>query len=127
MTFNWRGASRRPSCQLEVGESVVVRDRTIVGIEVANDSTDALLARVGRGATRSGVLVKWPFFDLEGNVRTSPIPKIGLKTAELANAANLLGIVIHPVTQVWNKAEVVHLLNENSMFLCVQEERNRQQ
>ncbi len=77
---------------VDVGQSVVVQEGLVLGVE-AIEGTDALLARCGGLARegRGGVLVKAM---KPGQERRADLPAIGARTVVNAHAAGLRGIAI---------------------------------
>lgn len=108
----------------KVGEVVIVRKGSIIGLEVENEGTDDVLERVKRlsTSTRSGILVKWPYIDDSGKIVSNPKPTIGLKTVKLAFEARLSGLIIHPETDIWNVDDVLEFCDQNELFVLADSE-----
>lgn len=77
---------------LDVGQSVVIQDGVVLGIEAA-EGTDELIRRAGsyRRKGNSGVLVK---LAKPGQDESLDLPTIGPETVRLCAEAGLVGIVI---------------------------------
>ena len=89
IAFGWQIA--RDMGRLDIGQSVVVRDRTILGVE-AVEGTDALIARMAEVCPRGGfalVKVAKPQQDMRFDV-----PTIGLRTVEQLHRAGGTAIAI---------------------------------
>ncbi len=87
--FGWSIA--RQMGQLDIGQSIVVRDRTVLGVE-AIEGTDALIARTAALCPRGGftlVKVAKPQQDMRFDV-----PTIGLRTIEQLHRAGGTAIAI---------------------------------
>lgn len=87
--FGW--AIARQMGQLDIGQSIVVRDRTVLGVE-AIEGTDALIARTATLCPRGGftlVKVAKPQQDMRFDV-----PTIGLRTIEQLHRAGGSAIAI---------------------------------
>ena len=87
--FGW--AIARQMGQLDIGQSIIVRDRTILGVE-AIEGTDALVARMAALCPRGGftlVKVAKPQQDMRFDV-----PTIGLRTIEQLHRAGGSAIAI---------------------------------
>ena len=82
MQFGWSIA--RHMGQLDIGQSIIVRDRTVLGVE-AIEGTDALIARMAVVCPRGGftlIKVAKPQQDMRFDV-----PTIGLRTVEQLHRA----------------------------------------
>jgi DUF1009 family protein len=89
IAFGWQIA--RDMGRLDIGQSVIVRDRTILGVE-AIEGTDALIARMAELCPRGGftlVKVAKPQQDMRFDV-----PTIGLRTVEQLHRAGGTAIAI---------------------------------
>jgi DUF1009 family protein len=89
IAFGWQIA--RDMGRLDIGQSVIVRDRTILGVE-AVEGTDALIARMAEVCPRGGfalVKVAKPQQDMRFDV-----PTIGLRTVEQLHRAGGTAIAI---------------------------------
>ncbi len=87
--FGWSIA--RQMGQLDIGQSIVVRDRTVLGVE-AIEGTDALIARTANLCPRGGftlIKVAKPQQDMRFDV-----PTIGLRTIEQLHQAGGSAIAI---------------------------------
>lgn len=87
--FGWTIA--RQMGQLDIGQSIIVRDRTVLGVE-AIEGTDALIARMPAVCPRGGftlVKVAKPQQDMRFDV-----PTIGLRTIEQLHRAGGTAIAI---------------------------------
>jgi UDP-2,3-diacylglucosamine hydrolase len=86
--IGWEAA--RTIGTLDIGQSIVVRNKTIVAVE-AVEGTDATLKRVGDVRGEGGVLVKLskPIQDLRID-----LPTIGVGTIESARASRLSAVVV---------------------------------
>lgn len=86
--LGWEAA--RAIGNLDIGQSVVVRNRTVVAVE-AVEGTDATITRAGSVRGNGGVLVKLakPIQDLRID-----LPAIGVKTIELMHQSRLTAVVI---------------------------------
>ncbi len=87
--FGW--AIARQMGQLDIGQSIIVRDRTVLGVE-AIEGTDALIARMPQLCPRGGftlVKVAKPQQDMRFDV-----PTIGLRTIDQLHRAGGTAIAI---------------------------------
>jgi DUF1009 family protein len=86
--IGWTAA--RAIGDLDIGQSVVVRNKTIIAVE-AVEGTDAVIKRAGLVRGRGGVLVK-----LAKSIQDLRIdlPTIGLKTIEQMRESNLSALII---------------------------------
>ncbi len=101
---------------LDIGQSVVVQQGTVLGLE-AVEGTDALLARCGglRLAGPGGVLVK---LQKPRQERRVDLPTIGRRTVEGAAAAGLRGIALDARgTLLVDRAETVEAADAAGLFL----------
>lgn len=100
----------------DLGQAVVARDGQIIAKE-GKDGTDAMLLRLFKQAPqhRSGVLVKMP---KPGQERRADLPAIGPETIKNVERAGLSGVALEAGGGfVLERDKVVHLLNENALFL----------
>jgi len=89
IAFGWQIA--RDMGHLDIGQSVIVRDRTVLGVE-AIEGTDALIARMAQLCPRGGftlIKVAKPQQDMRFDV-----PTIGLRTVEQLHRAGGTAIAI---------------------------------
>jgi len=89
IAFGWNIA--RQMGQLDIGQSVIVRDRTVLGVE-AIEGTDALIARMTSLCPRGGftlIKVAKPQQDMRFDV-----PTVGLRTVEQMHRAGGTAIAI---------------------------------
>ncbi|MGN6136889.1 MAG: LpxI family protein [Aureliella sp.] len=89
IAFGWQMA--REIGRLDIGQSVIIRDRTVLGVE-AIEGTDALIARMPELCPRGGftlVKVAKPQQDMRFDV-----PTIGLRTVEQLHRAGGTAIAI---------------------------------
>lgn len=101
---------------LDVGQSVVVRDGVVLGVE-AQEGTDAVIERCAAlaPAGRGGVLVKLkkPTQD-----RRVDLPTIGVATVRAARAARLNGIAVEAAnTLIVERAAVARAADEDGLFV----------
>jgi len=101
---------------LDVGQSVVVQQGIVLGVE-AIEGTDALIARCG-GLKRDGdggVLVK---IAKPGQERRADLPTIGPDTVASCAAAGLRGIAVEAGSAiVVNREEVIRAADQTGLFL----------
>ena len=108
----WRPASGA----IDVGQSVVVQQGLVLGIE-AVEGTDALLKRCGplRRAGPGGVLVK---LKKPGQERRADLPTIGPQTLRAAAEAGLRGVAIEAGgALVLDREAVVAAADEAGLFV----------
>ncbi|OIQ90912.1 hypothetical protein GALL_271860 [mine drainage metagenome] len=101
---------------LDVGQSVVVQQGIVLGVE-AVEGTDALIDRCAglRREGPGGVLVK---ICKPGQERRADLPTIGPRTVEACAAAGLRGIAVEAgAALVLNRAEVVAAADRLGLFL----------
>jgi UDP-2,3-diacylglucosamine hydrolase len=101
---------------LDVGQSVVVQQGLVLGVE-AIEGTDALIARVGplRREGPGGVLVK---IAKPQQDRQIDLPTIGLRTVEAAAASGLRGIAIQAgATLVLEREALVAAADAAGLFI----------
>lgn len=101
---------------LDVGQSVVVQQGTVLGVE-AIEGTDALLERVAmlKREGPGGVLVK---MKKPNQDRRADLPTIGERTIEGAVAAGLEGIAIHAGhCLIVERENVIKAANHASLFI----------
>jgi DUF1009 family protein len=111
IAFGWPIA--KAVAGLDVGQTVVVRDRAVIAVE-AIDGTDAAIERAGRLATGACVIkVAKPRQDARFD-----LPAIGLRTIEMlvAARASALAVEAHS-TVVLDRSEVVALADANEIAL----------
>ena len=102
--------------RLDVGQSVVVQQKVILGVE-AIEGTDSLLHRCAnlRRDGVGGVLVKVKKPNQE---RRADLPTIGSKTVKLASEANLKGIAVEAdETLIVDYDKVVQEAKDKGLFL----------
>ena len=102
---------------LDVGQSVVVQQGIVLGVE-AVEGTDALLRRAGdlRRAGPGGVLVK---ISKPGQERRVDLPTIGVDTVKNAAAAGLSGIAVETgAAVVVDCPAVVAAADAAGIFVC---------
>ena len=106
----------------DIGQSVVVAQRLVLGIE-GPEGTDSLLQRVaglapeflGTPAAKSGVLAKLPKPQQD---RRIDLPTLGKRTVELAAQAHLAGIVYEVGGALFDDFEaMVELAEAQGLFL----------
>jgi hypothetical protein len=100
----------------DVGQSIVVQQGLILGIE-AIEGTAELLKRVSAYKREGfgGVLVKCA---KKGQSLAVDMPTIGLQTAIQVKEAGLLGIFISAhTTQILNQEKIINYMNEHGLFL----------
>jgi DUF1009 family protein len=101
--------------QVDVGQSVVIQQSLVLGVE-AIEGTQALLARchlLGREG-RGGVLVKMA---KPNQSQIVDLPTIGVHTVHQAKEAGLRGIAVEAgLTQVLDKEKVVQAANEAGLY-----------
>jgi len=103
--------------QLDVGQSVVVQQGIVLGVE-AIEGTDALIARCGslKRDGDGGVLVK---IAKPGQERRADLPTIGPKTIESCATAGLRGIAVEAGSAiVVNREAVIAAADKAGLFLC---------
>lgn len=103
--------------ELDVGQSVVVQQGIVLGVE-AVEGTDALLRRVGelRRAGGGGVLVK---ISKPGQERRVDLPTIGIQTVRNSAAAGLVGIAVEAgSTVVVDRDGVIDAADAAGLFVC---------
>jgi len=101
---------------LDIGQSVVVQQGLVLGVE-AIEGTDGLLRRVAglRRDGPGGVLVKT---EKPGQEKRADRPTIGPQTVRLAAESGLRGIAAEAgATLVLDRAEVIRLANEAGFFV----------
>ncbi len=102
---------------LDVGQSVVVQQGIVLGVE-AVEGTDALLGRCGelRRTGPGGVLVK---ISKPGQERRADLPTIGPATVRNCAAAGLRGIAVEAgSTVVVARSAVIAAADAAGMFVC---------
>lgn len=102
---------------LDVGQSVVVQQGIVLGVE-AVEGTDALLRRAGelRRAGGGGVLVK---ICKPGQERRVDLPTIGTQTVKSVVEAGLAGIAVEAgSTVVVDRAAVIAAADAAGVFVC---------
>lgn len=103
--------------QLDVGQSVVVQDGLVLGVE-AIEGTDELLLRIKplkKGSESGGVLVKTckPQQDEDMD-----LPTIGFQTIQNAVQAGLSGIAIHAGQSLFlNQPDAIALADKSNLFI----------
>ena len=101
---------------MDVGQSAVVQQGLVLGVEAA-EGTDALLARCAglRRDGPGGVLVK---VKKPGQERRADLPTIGIETVRAAAAAGLRGIAVEAGgALVVDRAEVIRAADEAGLFV----------
>jgi len=102
---------------LDVGQSVVVQQGIVLGVE-AVEGTDALLRRAGelRRAGAGGVLVK---IAKPGQERRVDLPTIGVETVKNAVSAGLAGIAVEAGSAVVvDRPAVIAAADAAGLFVC---------
>lgn len=102
---------------LDVGQSVVVQQGIVLGLEAA-EGTDALLARCAslRREGAGGVLVKCA---KPGQEKRADLPTVGVGTVRAAQAAGLRGIAVEAgATLVIGRAAMIEAADGAGLFLC---------
>ena len=118
--FGWRNA--KAIGQLDIGQCVVVRNRTVLAVE-AIEGTDAAIKRGGKLAKEKAVVVKVckpeqdPRFDL---------PALGLTTISNMKRANCAVLAVEAgKSLLFDREEVIDAANEAGMVVIgLQEEEN---
>lgn len=106
--------------RLDVGQSVVVQQGIVLGVEAAEGTDElilrcAALRRKSKGKDDAGVLVK---ISKPGQDRDLDLPSVGPRTIELAAQAGLAGIAIEAGSAlVLDVEEVVRLADADSLFV----------
>lgn len=108
MAFGWPVA--REMGRLDIGQSVIVRDQTVLGVE-AIEGTDALIARMPAVCPRGGftlVKVAKPQQDMRFDV-----PTIGLRTVEQLHRAGGTAIAIEAGKTIFvDREQTLHRANQ---------------
>ena len=110
--------------QLDIGQSVVIQDGLVLGVE-AIEGTDELLLRVKslkRVSESKGVLVKTckPQQDEDMD-----LPTIGLQTIKNAIDSGLSGIAIHAEQSLFlNQPDAITLADKSGLFIIGVEEQD---
>jgi UDP-2,3-diacylglucosamine hydrolase len=111
--FGWQIA--RHMGGLDVGQSITVRDQTVLGVE-AVEGTDALIARTGQLCPRGGfslIKVAKPNQDLRFDV-----PTIGLRTVQNVQRAGGRTIAVEAAgTILVDRDETIAFANEHGMSI----------
>ena len=104
--------------RLDIGQSVVVQDGIILGVE-AIEGTDALIGRAGglarEGAKNKPVLIKTckPQQD-----KSMDLPTIGVKTVQKAAEQGFAGIAVHAgMSLMVHKDAVIREANQSGLFI----------
>lgn len=107
----------------DIGQGAIICRGLVLAVE-AQEGTDEMLRRVGRlpenirgtPKARAGILAKMVKPDQESRV---DLPTIGPKTAELASAAGLAGIVVESDGAfVIDKERVIEIANKEGLFIA---------
>ncbi len=111
--FGWQIARHMGS--LDVGQSITVRDQTVLGVE-AIEGTDALISRTGQLCPRGGftlVKVAKPNQDLRFDV-----PTIGLRTVQNVHRAGGRTIAVEAQSTILvDRDETLAFANANGMSI----------
>ncbi len=116
--FGWSIA--RQMGQLDIGQSIIVRDRTVLGVE-AIEGTDALIARMAALCPRGGftlVKVAKPQQDMRFDV-----PTIGLRTIEQLHRAGGAAVAIEAGRTIFVDREAT-LARANQLGIAIVSLRN---
>lgn len=113
IAFGWRIA--RDMGRLDIGQSITVRDRTVLGVE-AIEGTDALISRMTELCPRGGftlVKVAKPQQDMRFDV-----PTIGLRTVEQLHRAGGSAIAIEAGRTIFvDREQTIRRANELGLTL----------
>jgi len=94
---------------LDIGQCVVLRDRTILALE-AIDGTDATILRGGRLARKKAVVIK---VSKPGQDMRFDIPTVGLKTIELMSQVKVAVLAIEAgKTLMFDRDEMIKFANK---------------
>lgn len=100
--------------RVDVGQTVVCRDKTVIAVE-GIEGTDETLKRAGQYSDRDNILIKMsrPQQDMRVDV-----PVIGLNTIEVAIKNGFKGIVAQAKKMIFlNQKECIELANKNNIFI----------
>ena len=100
--------------RVDVGQTVVCRDRTVIAVE-GIEGTDETLKRAGQYYDKDNILIKMsrPQQDMRVDV-----PVIGLNTVENAIKNGFKGIVAQAKKMIFlNQKECIELANKNNIFI----------
>ena len=100
--------------RVDVGQTVVCRDRAVIAVE-GIEGTDETLKRAGQYSDKDNILIKVsrPQQDMRVDV-----PVIGLNTIETAIKNGFKGIVAQAKKMIFlNQKECIELANKNNIFI----------
>ena len=100
--------------RLDVGQTVVCRDRSVIAVE-GIEGTDETLKRAGKYSDKDNILVKMsrPQQDMRVDV-----PVVGINTVETAIKNGFKGIVAEAGKMMFlNQKECIELANKNNIFI----------
>ena len=100
--------------RLDVGQTVVCRDRSVIAVE-GIEGTDETLKRAGKYSDKDNILVKMsrPQQDMRVDV-----PVVGINTVETAIKNGFKGIVAEASKMIFlNQKECIELANKNNIFI----------
>ena len=100
--------------RVDVGQTVVCRDRAVIAVE-GIEGTDETLKRAGQYSDKDNILIKMsrPQQDMRVDV-----PVIGLNTIETAIKNGFKGIVAQAKKMIFlNQKECIELANKNNIFI----------
>ena len=100
--------------RVDVGQTVVCRDRAVIAVE-GIEGTDETLKRAGQYSDKDNILIKMsrPQQDMRVDV-----PVIGLNTVETAIKNGFKGIVAQAKKMIFlNQKECIELANKNNIFI----------
>ena len=100
--------------RVDVGQTVVCRDRAVIAVE-GIEGTDETLKRAGQYSDKDNILIKMsrPQQDMRVDV-----PVIGLNTVENAIKNGFKGIVAQAKKMIFlNQKECIELANKNNIFI----------
>ena len=100
--------------RVDVGQTVVCRDRSVIAVE-GIEGTDETLKRAGQYSNKDNILIKMsrPQQDMRVDV-----PVIGLNTIETAIKNGFKGIVAQAKKMIFlNQKECIELANKNNIFI----------